>query len=81
MKFLTSQNYVLFMVEYGPTFGFICLFCARWSNSIYVSKGLYSTVLMYEVAGEYNGKPRMWWEWEYILWFQAMCDCYMAKNF
>jgi hypothetical protein len=38
----------------------------------------YST---HEVAGKYNGKTRMWWEGEYILWFQGVCDCYMAKYF
>jgi len=79
MKFFTCQNFVLFVVEYGPTFGVICVISARWPNSIYVTEGSYSTVFMYEVVGEYNGKPRMWWEGEYILQFQAMCNCYMAK--
>ena len=65
MKLLTSQNYVLFLVEYGPTFGVICVITARWPNVIYVTEGSNSTVLMYEV-GEYNGKPRMCWKGEYI---------------
>jgi hypothetical protein len=26
----------------------------------YITEGLHSTVLMYEVAREYNGKPKMW---------------------
>ena len=66
IKLLTSQNNVLFVVEYGPTFGVICVISAMWPNAIYVTEGSYSTVLMYEVAGEYNGKPRMCWEGEYI---------------
>lgn len=73
--------YVLFVVEYGPTFVVIYLISARWPNIIFVTEGSYSTVLMYEVVGEYNEKPRMWWEGEYIQWFQTMCDCYMAKYF
>ena len=111
MKLLTSQNYVLFVVEYGSTFVFICLISARWRKSIYVTEGSYSTSYsMYVVAGEYNGKTRMWWEWgiysaissnvwllhgkvfcgfkqcandtwQSILWFQTVCEWYIANYF